>query len=88
MGSANFWMTVGQSATAVVGAVMDANSQAAGFDQQARAAKRNAAMAEGQAGQTYEAGLQNELGQRQANAHQQGDMPQPYRRAVPRRFRR
>jgi len=66
------WMMFAQVGSEILGSVMDGNSQAAGYSQQADAAKRNAAMADLQARQTYDAGLQNELGQRQANQRQQG----------------
>ncbi|WP_125117827.1 virion core protein, T7 gp14 family [Bordetella trematum] len=57
-----------------LGSVMQGNAQAAGYAQQADAADRNAQIADIQARQAYDAGLQNELSQRRSNAQQQGDV--------------
>jgi len=68
------WFMIAQTAVSAVSSIMDGNSQAAGYDQQARAAERNAAMGDLQARQSYDAGLQNELTQRRVNERQQGEI--------------
>ncbi|MCP1404424.1 virion core protein, T7 gp14 family [Achromobacter insolitus] len=57
-----------------IGSVMQGSSAAAGYNQQAEAAERNAGIAENQARQAYDAGLQNELGQRRSASQQQADI--------------
>lgn len=55
-----------------IGSVMQGDASASGYKQQADAAERNAQFADNQARQAYDAGLQNELGQRRSAAQQQG----------------
>ncbi len=57
-----------------IGSVMQGSSAAAGYSQQAEAAERNAGIAQTQARQAYDAGLQNELGQRRSASQQQADI--------------
>jgi len=53
---------------------MQGNQQAAAYNQQAEASERNADIAQNQARQAYDAGLQNELGQRRSASQQQADI--------------
>jgi murein L,D-transpeptidase YcbB/YkuD len=57
-----------------VGSIMQGNQQAAAYNQQAEASERNADIAQNQARQAYDAGLQNELGQRRSASQQQADI--------------
>lgn len=58
------------AAAQVMGSVMQSNSQAAGYNQQAKAEERNAQLSDIQARQAYDAGVQNELSQRRSGAQQ------------------
>ena len=62
------------AAAQVMGSVMQSNSQAAGYNQQAKAEERNAQMSDIQARQAYDAGVQNELSQRRNASQQQADI--------------
>ncbi|KAG1253393.1 hypothetical protein G6F68_011359 [Rhizopus microsporus] len=53
---------------------MQGSGAASGYNQQADASERNATIAENQARQAYDAGLQNELGQRRSASQQQADI--------------
>ena len=57
-----------------IGSFMQGGSAASGYNQQAEASERNAGIAENQARQAYDAGLQNELGQRRSASQQQADI--------------
>lgn len=57
-----------------IGSVMQGSGAASGYNQQAESSERNAIIAENQARQAYDAGLQNELGQRRSASQQQADI--------------
>jgi hypothetical protein len=75
------WMAANAGTIAAVsavagaaGSVMQGNAQAASYNQQAAASERNARVADMQARQAYDAGLQNELTQRRQNDAQQAQV--------------
>lgn len=67
-------IAAGSAGLGAVGSIMQGQQQASGYRQQADAAERNAQVAEMQARQAYDAGLQNELAQRRSAAQQQGSV--------------
>jgi len=67
-------IAAGSAGLGAIGSIMGANQQAAGYRQQASAADRNAGVAQVQARQAYDAGLQNELAQRRSASQQQADV--------------
>lgn len=67
-------IAAGSAGLGVIGSIMQGNQQAAAYNQQARAAERNAQVADIQARQAYDAGLQNELSQRRSASQQQADV--------------
>lgn len=65
---------IGSTALQATGSIMQGNSQASAYRQQASASERNAESADIQASQAYDAGLQNELAQRRSSGQQQADV--------------
>ena len=69
-------VTIAIAATAMqaIGSIQQVEAQASAMNQQARAAERNAQVADIQARQAYDAGTQNELTQRRSASQQQAQV--------------
>ena len=67
-------IAVASGGLGAISSIAQGNQQAAGYRQQADAAERNAELADIQARQAYDAGLQNELSQRRTAGQQQSDV--------------